>query len=86
MQSPLTFEFNNSHSPYNPIAQMFLTSPMEGMNQLPAPASGTDSLNGPTGDEENSDRKGAERKVAIANGYGMFTPGRSCENKWRSST
>ena len=57
------------------MSQMFLTSPMEGMNQLPAPKSNLDGMNGSTADDEQAERKAAERRVAIANGYGMFTPG-----------
>jgi len=73
MQSPLTFEFNNSQSPYNPIAQMLLTSPMEGMNQLPAHPSSVDGQNGTPADED-TDRR-VERRIPVSNGYGMFTPG-----------
>jgi hypothetical protein len=79
MQSPLTFDLNKSHSPYNPVAQMYLTSPVERINQSPNIINGVAGLNGSIGDEEHGGGKEAERRVAIANGYGMFTPGRLFE-------
>jgi hypothetical protein len=75
MQSPLVFDPNNSQSPFHPMAQMLLTSPMNSLPQLPA--SSFDAASGMSGGDQQMDEKDLQRRIAIMNGYGMFTPGQS---------
>ena len=78
MQSPLVFDPNNSQSPYHPMAQMFLASPMNNLPQLPA-SSFDAAASGMNGGEQQMDQKEMQRRIAIMNGYGMFTPGQSLQ-------